>query len=66
MQIDKETLTMIVALAAVVGSIVSSVVGAIAALATPRLIRKSEERKHFREMIINTSYKYWERLASGL
>ncbi|MDQ3687517.1 MAG: hypothetical protein M3430_18230 [Acidobacteriota bacterium] len=66
MQIDKETLTMIVALAAVVGSIVSSVVGAIAALATTRLIRKSEERKHFREMIINTSYKYWERLASGL
>jgi len=45
MQIDKETLTMIVALAAVVGSIVSSVVGALAALVTTWLIRRSEERK---------------------
>lgn len=66
MQIDKETLTMLVALAAVVGSIVSSVVGALAALVTTWLIRRSEERKHFREIVINISYKYWGRLASNI
>jgi len=66
MQVDKETLTLIVALAAIVGTIVSSLVGAVSALVTTALIKRSEERRYFRELVVSTSYKYWERLAANI
>jgi cysteinyl-tRNA synthetase len=62
MQIDKETLAMIVALAA----IVSSMVGALSALLIAWLTKKYEDRRHLREIAINTAYKEWEYMANYL
>jgi hypothetical protein len=62
MQIDKETLAMIVALAAIVGSIFS----ALSALLISWLTKRYEERRHLREIAINTAYKEWEYMANYL
>jgi hypothetical protein len=62
MQIDKETLAMIVALAAIVGSMVS----ALSALLISWLTKRYEDRKHIREIAINTAYKEWEYMANYL
>jgi hypothetical protein len=62
MQIDKETLAMIVALAAIVGSMV----GAMSALLIAWLNKRYEDRRHLREITINTAYKEWEYMANYL
>jgi hypothetical protein len=66
MEINKDTLPLIIALAAVIGGIVSAVTGALSALAVTGLSKRSEERKHFRELVVNTAYKNWERLATNI
>lgn len=53
---------MIVALAAIVGSVVS----AMAAFLIASITKKYEDRKHLRELIINTAYKEWEYTANYL
>lgn len=56
-----QTLALIVALVAVVGSVLTSVVTAVFAYRSTRLAKEAEERIANKEQIINAAYKNWER-----
>ena len=66
MEFTKENLALIVALAAVVGSVVAAAASALSTLAVTWLTKRSEERKHFRELVVNVAYKNWEKLVSNV
>ena len=39
----------------------SALIGTLSSLAVTYLQRRSEERKHYRELIVNATLKYWEK-----
>jgi len=57
MNIRPEILVLIGALV----SFASAFIGAVSALGVTYLSKRSEERKHFRELIVNASLKNWEK-----
>ena len=57
MNIRPEILVLIGALV----SFASAFIGAVSALGVTYLSKRSEEKKHFRELIVNTALKNWEK-----
>jgi gas vesicle protein len=58
-----QEIAIIVAVCTLIGSVVSGITGAASALLVTWLNKKSEERRHYRELVVKTAVEHWGQVA---